>query len=523
LIVTDAVCISPLDMASPGVYLTTKSLSEAAGEIEVKTLVSNGGTDAADVQVKTDIADADGKIVATQTTAASVAAGQTQPVTTTINVDSPHRWNGRKDPYLYTATVSLLRGTEVADSIKQPLGLRTVEISEEKGFLLNGEPYPIHGVNRHQDWDGQGWAATPANDEADMQMMLDMGVTAIRLTHYPQSDYVHNLCDHNGILLWNEVSLVNEVRNTPEFDANAEQQLRELILQRYNHPSVAFWGLFNELSLSKAKGDPTALLTRLKAVVQELDSSRLIVAAIAVANKPYNQIPDHPCFNRYPGWYQKYGTLDSLIKDGAKEVGKRIALSEYGAGSNASQHDEGPLAQRKSGGPFHPEEWQTHVHETDWAGIKDNPLLWGSFLWVMFDFQVASRHEGSQMNLNDKGLVTQDRKTKKDSYFFYQANWTDKPMVHIASSQMTPRRLASTDVEVFSNCAKVELTVNGTSLGTVAPDDVKVFRWSNVTLQPGKNEVQATATSDQGAITDSCEWVLDPNSAPPPPPPSDMK
>ena len=207
--------------------------------------------------------------------------------------------------------------------------------------------------------------------------------------------------------------------------------------------------------------------------------------------------------------------LDSLIKEGPKEVGKRVAWSEYGAGANVAQHDEGPLTQRKSTGPFHPEEWQTHIHETDWAGIKDNPLMWGSFVWVMFDFQVASRHEGSQLNLNDKGLVKQDRQIKKDAYYFYQANWTDKPMIYIASRRMTPRRLASTEVQVFSNCAKVELTVNGSSLGSVSPDNVHVFRWANVTLQPGKNEIKATATSTQGVITDSCTWILDP---PPPRP-----
>jgi beta-galactosidase len=371
-------------------------------------------------------------------------------------------------------------------------------------------------VNRHQDYDGEGWAASPAQISSDMQMMMDMGVTAIRLTHYPQSEVIHNLADHDGILLWNEVSLVNEVRPTPEFAANAEQQLRELILQRYNHPSVAFWGLFNELG-NRASSDPTELLKHLKAVVQELDQSRLIVAAIARANRGYNQIPDDPSFNRYPGWYQRFGLMESLIEAGSKEVHKRIALSEYGAGSNTSQHEEGALIEPKAGGPYHPEEWQTHVHEADWSVIKDNPYLWGSFVWVMFDFQVAGRHEGSQLYLNDKGLVTQDRKTKKDSYYFYQANWTEKPMVHIASSRMTPRRLSNTSVEVFSNCGNVELVVNGTSLGSMTPDAVNVYRWPEVKLAPGMNLVRAIATTDGGTkVTDYCRWVLDPSAAPTP-------
>jgi beta-galactosidase len=515
LIVTDPVCISPLYLASPGVFLTTTSLTDSAAQLEVRTLVSNGSAAPADVRVKTDIADAGGNIVATGIQPATVASGTTSEVLCDINVPSPHRWNGRKDPYLYTAKVSIISGGKVADDITQPLGLRTVEVSESQGFLLNGQPYPIHGVNRHQDWGGQGWAATPADFDTDARIMLDMGVTAVRNTHYPQSDYWHNLCDHNGILAWNEVSLVNEVRATPEFDANAEMQLREFILQLYNHPSIAFWGIFNEIGNVKA-ADPSPLLEHLKSVVQQMDPSRIIVCAISKVGTPYNQIADHPCFNKYTGWYTPYGTMDADIEKASAEVHKRIALSEYGAGSNTAQHEEGPLVQPKPGGPYHPEEWQTHVHEADWSSINGNPNIWGSFMWVMFDFEVAGRHEGSQSHINDKGMVTQDRKTKKDSYYFYQANWTDKPMVHIASKRMTPRALANTGVEVFSNCSSVELKVNGQSLGIVSPDNVKVFRWPNVALQPGANKIEAIATSNQGTTTDTCQWVLDPTAAPTP-------
>ena len=512
LIVTDPVCISPLDMASPGVYLTTQSLTDSAAQIEVKTIVSNGGTSPTQLQVKTDIADAGGKIVATQVQPASVDAGKTQEVVSTLHLASPHRWNGRKDPYLYTATVSLVRGADIADSVDQPLGLRTVEISEDKGFLLNGQPYSIHGVNRHQDWGDQGWAATPANFDDDAQIMLDMGVTAIRLAHYPQSDYLHNLCDHNGILLWNEIPLVNAVGKSPEFDANAEQQLREMILQRYNHPSVAFWGLCNEMGIKKGESGPVDLIAHLKSVAQELDPSRLIVCAIHSDNPIYDVIADHPCFNRYAGWYDGIDKLDAELKDGPAEIGKRAAISEYGAGSNTTQHQEGDLTQKRAT-QLHSEEWQTHVHELNWAAIKDAPQLWGSFVWCMFDFPSARRHEGGFVGINDKGLVTEDRKTKKDAYFFYQANWTDKPMVHIASSRMTPRRMAATSIEVFSNCDKVELSVNGTPLDPVTPDSVHVFRWPAVTLQLGKNEIKATATSSLGELTDSCQWVVDPSAS----------
>ena len=277
------------------------------------------------MQVKTDVADASGTVVATRTQPASLGAGRTEPVLLTLNIPSPHLWNGRRDPYLYTATVSLLEGARMTDSVRQPLGLRTVEISEEKGFLLDGQPYPIHGVNRHQDWGDQGWAASPANYDEDARIILDMGTTAVRLAHYPQSDYLHNLCDRNGLLLWDEVPLVNLISDKPEFAANAEQQLREMILQRYNHPSIAFWGLFNELGLSTTPA-PDTLLQHLKAVVQELDPSRLDVCAIYKAHTTYNQIADHPCFNDYPGWYAGIDKLDSLLKENSAEAGKRDRL-----------------------------------------------------------------------------------------------------------------------------------------------------------------------------------------------------
>ncbi len=516
LLVTDPLCVSPLDMASSGVYETIKSLTDSEAQVAVKVLVSNGSTVSSDAVVKAEIRDTDGKVVASQTAVAAIPAGQTSPVVANLVVSAPHLWNGRKDPYLYTTTVSILSDGSLVDSVVQPLGLRTVKITEDRGFLLNGQPYPIHGVNRHQDWGDQGWAATSANYDEDAQIILDMGVTAIRLAHYPQSDYWHDRCDHNGLLLWNEVSLVGNIQYSPSFSANAEQQLRELILQRYNHPCIAFWGIFNELGIKKTEIEAAIpVLQHLKSVIQEVDSSRLIVAATNQLDRPFNQIPDHLCFNSYPGWYS--GTVDRMtlmIDKYFKEFGKRIGISEYGAGSNTAQHQEDALMQPRASGPFHPEEWQTFVHEEDWKQLKDNPKVWGTFVWVMFDFQVASRHEGSQPSLNDKGLVTQDRKTKKDVYFFYQANWSDKPMVHIASNRMTPRREARTGVEVFSNCDKVELSVNGKLLDPVFPDSVKVFRWPNVMLQPGKNEIKATGISSQGELTDLCDWVLDPASAP---------
>jgi beta-galactosidase len=251
--------------------------------------------------------------------------------------------------------------------------------------------------------------------------------------------------------------------------------------------------------------------------VKEMDQTRLIVAASDHQKKSYNLIPDWCCINTYPGWYG--GMLPGIgktVADFSEEIGKRTALSEYGAGSNPQQHQEGPIKWlgggkngiAKSG--IHPEEYQAAVHEFDYAQIVDNPHLWGSFLWVMFDFPAAPRHEGGSTGLNDKGMVTQDRKIKKDVYFFYQANWTDAPMVYIAARRMTPRTQASTEIKIYSNCSTVELKVNGRTMPKIQPDKVHVFRWADAALQLGENQIEATGTANGKAVDDHCTWVLQP-------------
>jgi len=505
LIVTDPVCVSPLDFASPGVYLTTTELTDAGAAVEVKTLVSNGVASSVTAQVEMRITDADHRVVATQKDSLPLGPGETKPLIQTVRIVQPHRWNGRKDPYLYTAVVHVSTEAGAEDEVTQPLGLRTVAITNEQGFLLNGQPYPIHGVNCHQDRRDKGWAVSNADHEEDLKLMLDMGVTAIRLAHYPQSEYIHDLCDRNGILLWNEIPLVNVVKDTPEFKANASQQLHEMILQRYNHPSAVFWGLFNELG---KKVDPiaTPLLRELKGEEMQLDPSRLNVAA---SNKPgagFDSVPDWICFNAYFGWYTGMpDELTKFISDRYRENGnKRFGISEYGAGANPFQHQEEPLTKPQEGGQFHPEEWQARVHEQDWAQIKNNPNLWGSFLWCMFDFASDRRDEGGNPGVNDKGMVTEDRKIKKDAYYFYQANWSDTPMVHITGSRLVDRKGALTEIEVYSNCPNVELKLNGKSLGAVAPDDLHICRWPNVQLQPGANSLEATAPGTP--LIDTCAW-----------------
>jgi len=512
LIVTDALCVTPLDFASPGIYETIKSLDDQHASVEIKSLISNGETTGQSLQVETIIKDASGTVIAQQTQTQTIAAGQTVPATEVLDISNPHLWNARKDPYLYSVTVRVHRGNDVVDEVVQPLGLRTVAITQAQGFLLNGNPYPIHGVSRHQDRRDEGWALSAEDHQQDADLILGMGVTAVRNTHYPQSGTWHDLADRSGLLMWDEVSLVRTINDTPAFTAGSELEAREMILQLYNHPSIAFWGLFNELG-NLPTPPPDTMLKNLKSLIKELDPSRVIVAATDHMNKSYNLIPDWPCYNIYPGWYGPAAPgPDDTINQFSKEIGRRTALSEYGAGGNPFQHQEGPIkwvgSRTMASGPLHPEEYQAAVHEVDYAQIVANPNLWGSFIWTMFDFASTQKNEGGTVGINDKGMVTQDRAVKKDVYFFYQANWSEEPMIYITSRRSTPRRQPTTEIKVYSNLPFVQLKVNGREIPAVQPDKVHVFRWENVTLQPGDNQIEAIGTTGSKTVSDHCTWVL---------------
>jgi len=517
VLVTDAVCLSPLDYGSPGVELRVDRLDTAQAELTVGVRLSSGLPVATPVEVEVAVADATGRVVVTQRQPVALAAAENTRVALRVVVPQPHRWQGRADPYLYAAQIRVLREGRVVDEMAQPLGLRTIAITQEQGVLLNGQPYPIHGVNRHQDRLDKGWALAPADHDEDFRLMVEMGVTAVRFAHYQQSEYVHQLCDRLGLLVWEEIPLVDRLSGLPQFAANARQQLTELILQNGNHPSVGFWGLFNELNAVWAEQpgpEPAALIAELRQYARQLDATRPLVAASWLREpSPLHTLPEWIAFNVYPGWYwgtpEDFQPLVAQLSDSLG--GQRLGISEYGAGASVRQHQEGVLTPPASTGTrFHPEEWQTELHERLWAQMRGNPRLWGTFIWNMFDFAVDKRDEGDTPGRNDKGLVTYDRQTRKEAFYFYQANWTEVPMVHVVARRLTPRRQARTEVKVYSNCAEVELFLNGQSLGAVRPDVVRIARWPSVTLRAGENVLRAVARGAGHEVTDHVQWILTP-------------
>lgn len=513
LLVTSQTCITPLDFGGPGVYVTPKNIS----------------ADSVDVGIEVKLNSPDGKIVPTNVFLAiwdqqhkAWAALEAPDIKTAdyrplIHLAHPHLWNGIKDPFVYTVNVKLTQNGKLIDEVTQPFGFRTLAVTQEKGFLLNGQPYPIHGVNRHQEKRDLGWALSDADHDADFQTIREMGATAVRLAHYQQAEHVHDIADKTGLLLWQEIPVVNEIGGSDAFADNAKQQLTEMIRQGYNHPSIMTWSTFNELYNVKTTPACETLIAALDKLARELDPTRI---PSGVSDHPervaLNRIPEWIGYNDYPGWYGH--DVERLAKDVrhfSEIVGnKRVAMSEYGAGANPAQHQEGALVQPgPNNSPFHPEEWQTFVHERHWAQLKDHPDVWGTFLWVMFDFAVDHRNEGEQPGINDKGMVTEDRKIKKDAFYFYKANWNPEPMVYLTSRRATPRKETQTEVKAYSNCGEVTLTVNGQSIGTAKPDDVRICRWANVPLKPGVNQVEIVARVNGKELSDRCEWVLEPAPA----------
>jgi beta-galactosidase len=509
LIVTGPVNITPLDYAGPGVYLKQTAVNDMRAEVEVVVKVSNATKETRYVTAKVTILNPKDKIVLTTQASGVVKSGATDDVSQSIALQKPHLWDGTDDPYLHTARVELIENGKRVDEVDQPLGLRYFRVDPAKGFMLNGEPMQIHGVCLHQEGPN-GWAVTEKDEDADMAMLREMGANGVRLVHYQHSDHFHSLCDREGVLAWSELALVNNIHYTDAFRQNVRQQLIELIRQNFNHPSIVMWSMYNEIS-SRTES-PTLMVKELNELAHAEDPTRPTTGAASgdtMANLPdvINAL-DLIALNIYDGWYggKPEDLGPDLDKYNQKYGSKGVALSEYGAGASIHQHQQGLTQRPDPNGRFHPEEWQAIQHEIQLPIIKARPYVWGSFLWVMFDFASAGRHEGDTDGINDKGLVTRDRAVKKDAFYFYKANWNPDPMAYITSRRDAERTTAATAIKVYSNCPKITLKVNGKPYDPPmkAPH---VFVLDGVTLSEGENTIEAEGNINLRFARDSCKWV----------------
>src|ERR1039457_2522696 len=516
LLVTDPVQISPLDYGSPGVYLQTTNVSSSSANLQMTTLVSNSTASAQTVTVRAIVTDAATNIVTTLTNVVTLAPGTLSNVVASTTIANPHLWNGLYDPYMYQAFVEVRNSSSVVDVVAQPLGFRYFSVDPTNGFFLNGQHYDLHGVDMHQDWLNCGWALTNAQRATNFAFLKEIGATAVRLSHYEHHDETYQMADQSGIVLWSEVPNINNITSSSAYFTNTLQQLKEMIRQRYTHPSVVCWGLFNEITLDSGP-DPSPLISQEASLAAQEDSTRPTTAAANSSdNAPTTLYSQLICFNKYYGWYG--GVLTDLAPwaDNFHSAypTRMVGVSEYGCGASIFQHSEDPVIEPANAGPYHPEEYQNLFHESYWQQMKARPFLWGKFIWNMFDFASDGRNEGDTPGRNDKGLVTYDRQVRKDAFYWYKANWTTNPMVYITGHTFTNRLTNAITAKVYANCDSVELFLNDISQGVVTSTNC-IYTWP-VTLQAGTNAVQAVGTKGASNVTDSLIWlipILPPNAS----------
>jgi beta-galactosidase len=509
LVAVDKLGVRMGDYGASGVYLRQRSVTAASATVEVTTKAWNNNSAAKHVKLRTSVTNAAGAQVAATTTASrTVAAATGFDTVQTLAVPSPHRWQGTGDPYLYQASVEVIDADSgaVTDVVTQPLGLRAYAVDANTGVSLNGRHVDVHGVNAHQDRLGKGWAVTPADQTSDFDLMDEMGVNALRTAHYQQSQHVYDLADQRGYLVWAEIPMVNNVTDSAAFKANVQQQLYELIRQNFNHPSIMFWGIGNEQHNNDTLTN--GILDALAGIVKSEDSGRFSTYASNLGDTDaLSGHTDVSAYNRYYGWYNLPDTGPGKWADAlhAKDPARKVGLSEYGAGASINQHQENPPPPVTTS-KFHPEEYQDIVLENSWKQISTRPFLWGTFVWNMFDFAIDSRSEGDTNGRNDKRLVTYDRATKKDAFYWYKANWTTTPFVYLTSRRWTARTDKATTVKVYGDVDSVSVSINGVALPAKTSGD-HIYSWP-VTLSSGTNVVAVTGTRGGQTYTDTATWVV---------------
>ena len=422
-------------------------------------------------------------------------------------IENVHLWHGRRDPYLYTAKASIVNGDEVLDNVSARFGCRSFKIDPNNGFILNGEEYPLRGVSRHQDRLGIGNALLPEHHKEDMEYIWEMGATTIRLAHYQHDQYFYDLCDEYGMVIWAEIPYIS--KHMPTGRENTISQMKELIAQNYNHPSIVVWGLSNEISIAGSDDDLLENHRILNDLCHEMDKTRLTTIACVSMCKmddPYVQIPDVVSYNHYFGWYGGDTSMNGpwFDKFHAMHPSIPIGCSEYGCEA-LNWHTSDP----KQGD--YTEEYQAYYHEELIRQLFSRKYMWATHVWNMFDFGADARAEGGENGQNHKGLMTMDRKYKKDSFYAYKA-WLrspeEAPFVHLCGKRYVDRVEDVTKVTVYSNLPEVELFVNGVSVGKKTADDhFFYFDVANV----GESTIVAKAGdfTDEGKIRKVAEMNMD--------------
>ncbi len=450
----------------------------------------------ADVEVQVFVKNAEGATITYKILDGENVVAESTSTDTKVNltIDNVHLWNGRKDPHLYTLVATLSKDGEELDSVSTRFGCRTFSVDPEKGFILNGEEYALRGVSRHQDYPEKGNALSLEDHKRDIDLILEVGATTIRLAHYQHAQEFYDLCDEAGLVIWAEIPYIS--RHMEGGYDNTISQMKELVSQNYNHASICFWGLSNEITIAGAD-DPHLIKNHkdLNNLVHEMDKTRLTTIATVTMcsmDSEYVHISDVLSYNHYFGWYGGTTDMNGKWFDDFhnKYPNKAIGLSEYGCEA-LDWHTSTPTQ-----GDY-TEEYQAYYHEELIKQIAVRPYIWATHVWNMFDFAADARAEGGENGMNHKGLMTFDRQYKKDAFYAYKAWLNPEPMVHICSKKYIDRVEDVTRVTVYSNCDEVELFRNGESVGKQKKGDFPFFYFEV------KNEGTSTLEAKAGDLSDT--------------------
>ena len=487
-----------------GIYRDVELLTVSKNHFELDYYGGQGicvtpeviGSDAK-IRVQTWNNASEGTVKVTLLDAEGNAVAESDGTDTTIEVKNVHLWDGVRDPYLYTVKAELFVNGEIADEVVTNCGVRYFKFDPDTGFYLNGRPYNLHGVSRHQDFKGIGNAITKEHHERDMELIREVGANTIRLAHYQHDQYFYDLCDKYGMVVWAEIPYISE--HLADGNDNTVSQMKELVVQNYNHPCIVTWGLSNEITISGRRYRRQMLKNHheLQKMVKEMDPTRVTtLACYAVCPHwhPVAHISDIVGWNLYLGWYIPGFFLNDLWISLWKFLYPKrcLGFSEYGAEGMPNLHSGKPKRGDNT------EEYQNKYHEYMLECFKRHPYMWGNYVWNMFDFAADARNQGGEPGMNHKGLVTFDRKLKKDCFYLYKAYWTEAPFVYLAGRRYEYRTEAVTEITVYSTCGEVSLYNNGKLVETKKGE--RVFKFKMTMEKENHLEVKSGDCTDTAVI-----------------------
>lgn len=497
LIITDSIHFDLMDNGSKGVYISQDEINDSYAKLTIKSNIVANLDDEQGVRVVANIKNADGQVV--KYTAKDILVNKQKELTLPITIENPILWNGVENPYLYTVHITIEKHNDVLDELIIPTGLRYFSFDSQKGFFLNGKHLKLQGVSRHQDKKEKGWALTKEDHELDIALIKEVGANSIRLAHYQHDQYFYDLCDKEGMIIWAEIPFISIASTTDHTGENAKSQMVELIRQNFNHSSIIMWGVENEIQIGGDLPYVRDIVKSLNDITHKEDPTRLTTQAL-VSMVPdtdeYNNYTDIVAYNKYFGWYNGKTEDFASWLDNYHEINpnRALGLSEYGFEGTITYHSDNPKVKDYT------EEYHALSHETLIKIFNEREFLWGSYVWNFFDFGSAIRNEGGVKGRNNKGLVTFDRKIKKDAFFAYKAAWSKEPFVHITSKRFIDRATDSINVKVYSNCDSVTLFIDNEEFATLKGKHNFVFE--GIKLSHAQTDIKVVATKNNEEFTD---------------------